>query len=86
MELLNANRSIVLIIDLQGRLMKMIERPTLVIAATNRLLKLADMFEVPVVLTEQYPRGLGATHPEIRATFDALATPRRRLEKTPARQ
>jgi nicotinamidase-related amidase len=82
MELLNAKRSIVLIIDLQGKLMEMIERPGLVVAATKRLLTLAEMFEVPVVSTEQYPQGLGRTHPEIRAAFDAVAVPKRTLSKT----
>jgi len=82
MELLNANRSIVLIIDLQGKLMEMIECPGLVVAATKRLLKLADLFEVPVALTEQYPRGLGATHPEVRAAFDTITVPKRHMEKT----
>jgi nicotinamidase-related amidase len=33
-------------------------------------------------MTEQYPRGLGRTHPEVRAAFDALETPKRLLEKT----
>ncbi|MGD0310366.1 MAG: isochorismatase family protein [Acidobacteriota bacterium] len=82
MELLDVNRSIVLIIDLQGKLMEMIERPRLVVAATKRLLKLADLFQVPVVLTEQYARGLGATHPEVRAAFDSLTTRKRYLDKT----
>ncbi len=82
MELLNVDRSIVLIIDLQGKLMEMVERPGLVVAATKRLLKLADLFEVPVALTEQYPRGLGTTHPEVRAAFDAITVPKRHMEKT----
>jgi nicotinamidase-related amidase len=82
MELLDVNRSIVLVIDLQGKLMEMIERPGLVIAATRRLLKLADLFAVPVVLTEQYPRGLGATDPDVRAAYDELKVPRRYLDKT----
>jgi len=82
MELLDVNRSIVLIIDLQGKLMEMIERPGLVIASTIRLLKLADLFSVPVVLTEQYPKGLGSSHPEIRAAFDELKTVKKCLEKT----
>jgi nicotinamidase-related amidase len=82
MELLDVNRSIVLAVDLQGKLMEMIERPTLVIAATNRLLMLADLFKVPVILTEQYPRGLGSTHPEVQAAFDALTTPKHLLDKT----
>jgi nicotinamidase-related amidase len=82
MELLDGNRSIVLVIDLQGKLMEMIERPRLVIASTIRLLKLADLFDVPVVLTEQYPKGLGPTHPQVRAAFDELKTVKKFLEKT----
>ena len=82
MGLLDVNKSVVLVIDLQGKLMEMIERAGLVVAATQRLLKLADLFNVPVLMTEQYPRGLGLTHPAIRAAFDALTTPKRFLEKT----
>ncbi len=81
MALLDVERSIVVVIDLQGRLMEMIERPDLVTEATIRLLKLANLFEVPVLMTEQYPQGLGATHPGIRAAFDALASPKRFMEK-----
>lgn len=82
MELLEAKRSIVLIIDLQGKLMEMIEWPGLVVAATERLLKLADLFSVPVVLTEQYARGLGNTHPQVRSAFDSLKAPKFYLDKT----
>ena len=82
MELLEANRGIVLVIDLQGKLMDMVERPGLVIAATVRLLKLSALFEVPVIMTEQYPRGLGGTHPAVRSAFDALPTQHRYLSKT----
>ncbi|MCP4655691.1 MAG: isochorismatase family protein [bacterium] len=81
-QLAEIRRSIVVVIDLQGKLMEMIHRPSLVIAATRRLLKLADLFEVPVVLTEQYPKGLGSTHPEVQATFDSLKTRKRLLSKT----
>lgn len=82
MGLLDVNRSIVVVIDLQGKLMEMIERPGLVLSATKRLLKLAELFEVPVVMTEQYPKGLGSTHAEIRAVFDGLNTPKQLLDKT----
>jgi nicotinamidase-related amidase len=82
MELADRNRSIVVVIDLQGKLMSMVYRPGLVLAATRRLLDLADLFEVPVVLTEQYPEGLGPTHPEILARFETLAVPKRRVQKT----
>jgi nicotinamidase-related amidase len=82
MELLDPSRSIVVVIDLQGKLAEAVYRSDLVLAATGRLLGLAGLFDVPVVLTEQYPRGLGPTHPAIRAAFDALAGPRRFVEKT----
>jgi len=82
MELLESGRSVLVVIDLQGKLMDVIHRPRLVVEATIRLMKLAELFGVPVILTEQYPRGLGPTHPEIRAGFDALAVPKRYVDKT----
>lgn len=81
-ELLDSRRSLVLVIDLQGKLMEMIHRPALVVQATNRLLRFADLFGVPVLLTEQYPQGLGPTHPEVQAVFDQLETDHRYLDKT----
>jgi len=80
-ELLEAQRSAVVVIDLQGKLLEMAHRSDLVIAATQRLMKIADIFERPVILTEQYPDGLGPTHPSIRRLFDTLRTPKRLLRK-----
>lgn len=82
MELLEASRSVLVVIDLQGKLMEVIHRPRVVIESTCRLMRLAEMFEVPVLLTEQYPKGLGPTHPEVSAAFEALGTPKRSLAKT----
>ncbi len=81
-ELADAQRSILVIIDLQGKLVGMVHRADLVLAATDRLLRLAEMFAVPVVLTEQYPKGLGPTHPKLLERFDSLSVPRRRIDKT----
>lgn len=82
MELLEAGRSVLVVIDLQGKLMEVVHRPRVVIEATCRLMRLAGMFDVPVLLTEQYPKGLGPTHPEVLAGFEALGTPKRSLAKT----
>ena len=76
MTLLSNERSIVVAIDLQGKLMDMIYRPRLVVEATVRLLKIAELFRIPVVMTEQYPKGLGPTHSEIKAVYDNLTVPR----------
>ncbi|NWF99439.1 MAG: isochorismatase family protein [Thermoanaerobaculaceae bacterium] len=82
MELLDASRSIVVVIDMQGKLMEMAYRSSMVVRATIRLLRLAELFRVPVVLTEQYPKGIGVTDPRVRAAFDQLTVPKGYLEKT----
>lgn len=81
MELAETDRSVVVVIDLQGKLVEQVHRPELVQAATRRLMRIAGLFGVPVALTEQYPRGLGATRPEILEVFDALTVRKRRFEK-----
>jgi nicotinamidase-related amidase len=82
MPLLDASRSILVVIDFQGKLVQMVHRPALVLETTRRLMRLADLFAVPVVLTEQYPKGIGPTEASIRDAYDALATPKFFLEKT----
>ncbi len=82
MALLDANRSILVVIDLQGKLVHMVHRPAMVLEATRRLMRLADLFQVPVVLTEQYPQGIGPTEASIQAAFDGLSTPTFFMEKT----
>jgi len=80
--LLDVHRSILVVIDVQGKLADMAHRSELVKAANRRLLKFAELFQVPVVLTEQYPKGLGRTHPDVLGVFDALTTEKRLVEKT----
>jgi nicotinamidase-related amidase len=81
-ELLDPERSAVVVIDLQGKLIEMVHRSKLVIAATQRLMQLAEIYERPVILTEQYPEGLGATHPDVRTLFDGLRTTKLYVRKT----
>lgn len=80
--LLEAQRSILVVIDLQGKLVEMVERSSAVLEATRRLIVLAGLFDVPVILTEQYPKGLGPTHPLVQAAYDALPGWKRYLDKT----
>jgi nicotinamidase-related amidase len=82
MSLLEASRSTLVVIDFQGKLVEMVHRPALALEATRRLMRLADLFSVPVVLTEQYPKGIGPTEETIRAAYDALTVPKFFLEKT----
>ena len=82
MPLLDPTRSTLVLIDLQGRLVHMVHRPAMVLEASRRLLQLAELFAVPVLLTEQYPKGIGPTEPSLRERFDALTVPKWLLQKT----
>ncbi|MGE0384557.1 MAG: isochorismatase family protein [Gammaproteobacteria bacterium] len=81
MSLVNVEQSQLVIIDVQDKLgaampSKVINR---VINNTTLLLRVAGLLNVPVVVTEQYPAGLGATIADVAATIPATAV---RLEKT----
>ena len=82
MSLLDRDRSICLVVDLQGKLVQMVERADQVIEGTRRLMEISALFRVPVLLTEQYPQGLGTTEESVRETFDALDVPTAYLIKT----
>ena len=82
--LLTAEGSVVLLIDLQERLMPAIHEGDVVVARAVRLVQAARMLDVPVRATEQYPAGLGPTvgplssYPEAvlaKTAFSALDDP-----------
>lgn len=64
-ELLSAATSRLLIIDMQERFAPVIPDFPEVSAGCQRLMAAAHLLSVPVSLTEQYPRGLGHTVPEL---------------------
>lgn len=59
--LLDRHRSLLLVVDIQARLAPAIAGAEAVIARTRLLLEAAARLEVPVVVSEQYPQGLGHT-------------------------
>ncbi|HEV8680807.1 MAG TPA: isochorismatase family protein [Stellaceae bacterium] len=77
--------STLLIVDFQARLMPAIEGGAAVVANARRLIDAAELFDVPVLFTEQNADGLGSTLPELAApadpriaakmNFDACRTP-----------
>jgi nicotinamidase-related amidase len=83
MTAIGCEASALLLIDFQARLMPAIESGESVIDNARRLLTAADMFDVPILLTEQNAPGLGPTIAELRhtrasivqkMTFDACRT------------
>ena len=60
-DLLQRDRSALVVIDMQERLMPAIAEGDAVTHAAGILIEAARHLEVPVVVTEQYPKGLGST-------------------------
>lgn len=63
---LNQEDVILVIIDLQERLMPAMSDREKVYKNTRILLETAQQLQIPVIVSEQYPKGLGATVPEIK--------------------
>ncbi len=63
--LLTAEGAVLLLIDLQERLMPAIYDGDAVVSRAVRLAEAARLLDVPVRATEQYPAGLGKTVPAL---------------------
>ena len=59
--ILNQNESIILIIDIQEKLLKSVFNRDLVERKSKMLVEAAKILDVPIFVTEQYPQGLGET-------------------------
>ena len=59
--LLDAARSVLLLIDIQARLAPAVAESEQVIARTRIVIEAARRLAVPVLVSEQYPQGLGHT-------------------------
>lgn len=64
--LIRSEDSVLLVIDMQERLVPAMQAPARTLRNARLLLTAAEACQVPAILTEQYPKGLGPTVPEIR--------------------
>jgi nicotinamidase-related amidase len=64
-ELLSASSSRLLVVDVQKKLLPLIPVAQRLIHNCRRLLDGAKILQVPAIGTEQYPKGLGPTTPEL---------------------
>ena len=60
-QLLSAPSSVLLVVDVQEKLIPLIPHHRRIVWNIQRLLQAAQVLEVPAVGTEQYPKGLGPT-------------------------
>lgn len=63
--ILSKDDSLILVIDIQERLKPAMDRGERVVENTKILLEAAKLLDIPVLFTEQYPKGLGNTLGEI---------------------
>ncbi|MCK5296389.1 MAG: hydrolase [Alphaproteobacteria bacterium] len=64
--LIEAGKSCLVIIDVQERLAPVMHSPRDVLDGCSKLIRAASRLSVPVVITEQYPKGLGQTMFDVR--------------------
>ena len=67
--LLSSADTVLVVIDVQERLIAAMKKGPLVVWNTRRLIDGAKLFDAPVIVTEQYPQGLGPTVPELIAVL-----------------
>jgi nicotinamidase-related amidase len=81
MPLCQSGFSQLLIIDAQERLAAVMPQDdlTVTVANINRLIAAAQVLDIPIISTEQYPKGLGKTVERIREKLPVTAAP---TEKT----
>lgn len=64
--LIDKDHSVLLVVDVQQRLLPAIHDSQRLLDHVRWLVQVARKIGVPVVASEQYPQGLGVTHPEVR--------------------
>jgi len=76
---LNREETLLLIIDIQERLAAQMADREKVIANTVRLIEVSKILDFPLLITEQYPKGLGSTESEIKDSLAEKYQPHEKL-------
>ena len=69
--LIDARDSALLVVDVQGRLVPAVAGWQALLDHVIWLIRVARRLEIPVLACEQYPKGLGPTHPAVAAELPA---------------
>ena len=63
--MLMSDKSVLVVIDMQGKLAQSMYHKELLFENVGKIIKGAQVLGIPILLTEQNPKGLGPTIPEI---------------------
>ena len=61
-----------LVVDLQGKLLTMTLNWEQALKNTIKAVKMAKIYGLPIIWTEQYPKGLGPTHPALQKELEGV--------------
>lgn len=64
--LISRQGTVLVIIDVQDKLFPHISDKERIVKNIEKLIPFAEIMKIPIVLTEQYPKGLGHTIPEVK--------------------
>ena len=67
--MLQVDKCALVVIDIQGKLAQLMYRKDALFENAQKLIKGVQVLEIPIIVTEQYPQGLGPTIPEISTLF-----------------
>lgn len=70
MNMLDRKECVLVVIDVQERLVTALDKDV-VVKKTTKLTKAAAIMEIPTIVTEQYPKGLGSTVAEVKETLSS---------------
>ena len=68
--MLATDDTVLLIIDVQGRLAHLMHEKEILFNNIRNTIKGAQVLDIPILVTEQYPAGLGPTIPEVAGMFE----------------
>lgn len=69
-KLLDRNKSALLIIDVQERILGVMHKKDFFLENLIKLVKGIKVLDLPIFVTEQYPKGLGETTPELKKELE----------------
>lgn len=67
MNTINADNCLIIVIDVQEKLVNMLNNGEKLVCEAEKIVKAADILNIPIIITEQYPKGLGSTRVEIKS-------------------
>lgn len=68
--ILRKENTALVIVDVQEKLLPYVQKKDEVVANIQMLIRFAHIMDIPVILTEHYPKGLGVTVPEINEVLE----------------